>query len=84
MSTKRTSRRLLAALKELGRACPLEDTVSLCQDLTWNQVFLAIDDMSRSGRIIVTRNSSGAYWVRLSEPSAVTPEAEEALAGRHT
>ncbi len=84
MATRMTGLRLLAALKALGRPCPLEDTVGLCPDLTWNQVFLAIDDMSRSGHVIVTRNSAGAYCIRLSDPTAVAAKAEDVLAGGQT
>ena len=39
--------RVQSALARLGSDCPLEEVVGLCPELTWNQVFLAIDYLSR-------------------------------------
>ncbi len=56
-------RHVRGALKHLGKACPLEKIRALCPDLTENQVFLAIDEMSRSGQVRLTRDGKGAYLV---------------------
>ena len=40
-------------LEQRGTACPLEEVMELCPELTWNQVFLAIDYLSRTGQVRV-------------------------------
>lgn len=57
-----------SALENLGSECPLEEVVGLCPELTWNQVFLAIDYLSRTGRIRVTLDPGRTYRVRASHP----------------
>ncbi len=34
-----------------------------CADLTWNQVFLAVNHLSQNGEIILTPTGLGAYTV---------------------
>ncbi len=51
------------ALEQLGTECPLEEVVGLCPDLTWNQVFLAIDYLSRTGQVRVTLDTGRTYKV---------------------
>jgi hypothetical protein len=36
-----------------AQACDLEDVMRQCTNLTWNQVFFAVDCLSRSGEIIM-------------------------------
>jgi hypothetical protein len=42
----------------------MEDVVKLCPGLTWNQVFLAIDHLSRTGLVRVTLDSTRNYRVK--------------------
>ena len=58
--------RVRDALEQLGTDCPMEEVVGLCPELTWNQVFLAIDYLSRTGEVCVTLDSKGIYRVRAS------------------
>lgn len=58
-------------LEQLGTACPLEEVMDLCPELTWNQVFLAIDHLSRTGQVRMTRDVSNSYMVQASRPIAV-------------
>jgi hypothetical protein len=51
------------ALEQLGTDCPMEEVTRLCPDLTWNQVFLAVDYLSRSGQIRVTLDAENTYRV---------------------
>jgi len=44
----------------------MEVVVGLCPELAWNQVFLAIDYLSRTGEVCVTLDSKGIYRVRAS------------------
>lgn len=59
----------------------LDDIVLECSDLTWNQVFLAIDRLSRKGALTLTSKGQGLYTIRLSNQGlqesiiAPTPEA---------
>jgi len=53
-----------SALERLGSECPLEEVVGLCPELTWNQVFLAVDYLSRAGRIRVTMDPGRTYRVQ--------------------
>lgn len=49
--------------------CLLEELVSACPDLTWNQVFLEVDRLSRAGQVQLTRTGVGKYAVRLPAPA---------------
>ncbi|HET8721759.1 MAG TPA: hypothetical protein VFM24_07005 [Nitrospira sp.] len=50
-----------------------QNLIEACVDLTWNQVFLALDRLSRSGEIVLTRSGHGRYRVtRAIDPSPFT------------
>ncbi len=36
-------------------------------DLSWSQVFLEVDRLSRDGQVLVTFNTRGLYMIRLPE-----------------
>ena len=44
----------------------LDDIVLECADLTWNQVFITIDRLSREGVLKLTPKGRGLYTVHLS------------------
>ena len=46
--------------------CTLEDIVRACPDLTWNQVFITVDRLSREGAVTLTPKGRGVYTVHLS------------------
>ena len=56
--------RVRSALDEVGTDFPMEEVVGLCPELTWNQVFLAIDYLSRTGEVHVTLDPGRTYRVR--------------------
>ncbi|MDF0676030.1 MAG: hypothetical protein P0120_17110 [Nitrospira sp.] len=60
--------RVHSALEQLGIDCSMEELVTLCPELTWNQAFLAIDYLSRSGQIRVTRDDDRTYRVQAYHP----------------
>ncbi len=63
-------------LEQRGTACPLEELMELCPELTWNQVFLAIDHLSRTGQVRVTMDVGRTYTVQVYRPvEAVTSAA---------
>jgi hypothetical protein len=56
--------RVHRALEQLGTDCSMAEVVTLCPELTWNQVFLAIDDLSRAGQVRVRRDGDGTDRVQ--------------------
>jgi hypothetical protein len=58
--------RILKAVRHT-HGCDLDSLASSLPDLTWNQVFLEVDRLSRLGRIRVTAGSSGTYLIRLPD-----------------
>lgn len=62
--------RVRSVLDERGTACSLDDVTQLCPDLTWNQVFLAVDLLSRTGHADVTLDPRRVYWVRSRRSAA--------------
>ncbi|MBI3356388.1 MAG: hypothetical protein HY038_06410 [Nitrospirae bacterium] len=49
--------------------CDLEEVVLECRSLTWNQVFLEIDRLSREGYVILNLQRPGHYSIRPAQPS---------------
>jgi hypothetical protein len=41
--------------------CDLEEVMRQCVNLTWNQVFFAVDRLSRSGKIRLESRGRGSY-----------------------
>jgi hypothetical protein len=56
--------RVHRALEQLGTGCSLAEVVTLYPELTWSQVFLAIDGLSRAGQVRVTRDGDGTDRVQ--------------------
>lgn len=54
-------------LKGLRKAADreLDELVSSLPALSWNQVFLEVDRLSRTGEVQIT-SRDGIYWVRLA------------------
>jgi hypothetical protein len=46
-----------------AHACDLEEVMRQCTNLRWNQVFLAVDRLSRSGEIMLVPRGRGTYTV---------------------
>lgn len=71
--------RVKAILEQVGTDCPLETMMDLCPDLTWNQMFLAIDDLSRRGEVLLTMEADRTYRVQVRRPDnfpTVAPASE--------
>jgi hypothetical protein len=47
------------------QVCDMEDLVKGCPSYTWNQVFLAVDHLSRTGELRLLSKRSGVYTVTL-------------------
>ena len=59
--------------------CTLEDIMLACPDLTWNQVFIAIDHLTREGALMLKPKGRGVYTLHLSN-NAVRPARHHATA----
>jgi len=60
--------RVHSALTKLGTDCAMEEVVGLCPELTWNQVFLAVDYLSRTGQVRITPDKNRTYRVEAYRP----------------
>lgn len=49
----------------------VDDIVFQCPDLTWNQIFLAIDRLSREGALTLTPKGGGLYAVQVSDEASL-------------
>ena len=47
------------------QACDMEDLVNACPAYTWNQVFLEVDRLSRTGELRLFSKRAGKYTVTL-------------------
>ena len=54
--------------------CELEDLARRCPNLTWNQVFLAVDHLSRTGKVRLVHAREGGYIVSLLRQQKNRPE----------
>jgi hypothetical protein len=64
--------RVYHALEQFGARCSMEEVVGLCPDLTWNQVYLAIDYLNKVGKVRVTLDPDRTYSVQ-AYPVAAEP-----------
>lgn len=70
MATGAFMERVSTTLAQLGGEYPLEEIMDLCPELTWNQVFLAIDHLSREGPVRVMVDTCKTYWVQAAHAVA--------------
>ena len=47
--------------------CDLDMLTKSLSDLSWSQVFLEVDRLSRQGQVLVTSDTGGRYMIRLPE-----------------
>ena len=47
------------------QACDIEDLLEACPSYTWNQVFLEVDRLSRTGELRLFSKRAGEYTVTL-------------------
>jgi len=51
----------------------LEEIVLECSDLTWNQVFVVIDRLSREGVLTLSPKGRSQFAIHLFDPHDTTP-----------
>ncbi len=67
--------RVHRALEEYGKYCSMEEVVGLCPDLTWNQVYLAIDYLNKTGMVRVALDPNRTYTVQVYPTFSEPPQA---------
>jgi len=54
--------------------CDLEDVTRRCPNLTWNQVFLVVDRLSRTGQVKLSHVKGGSYILTLLRQQRSLPD----------
>ena len=52
--------------------CDLDTLTKCLSDLSWSQVFLEVDRLSRDGQVQVTLDTGGRYMIRLPDHNRVS------------
>jgi hypothetical protein len=63
MAQHTTVEDLVIDIVHRAHTCDLEEVTRQCPNLTWNQVFLAVDRLSRNGEILLMPRGRGTYTV---------------------
>lgn len=58
--------RILGAVQRT-HGCDLDTLTNSLSDLSWSQVFLEVDRLSRQGQVQVTLDTGGRYLIRLPD-----------------
>ena len=58
--------RILGAVKHT-QECDLDSLTKSLSDLSWSQIFLEVDRLSRQGEVLVTFGVKGHYMIRLPD-----------------
>ena len=66
-SLEHVTDRILGAVQRT-QGCDLDTLTNSLSDLSWSQVFLEVDRLSREGQVLVTFNTGGLYMIRLPDP----------------
>ena len=63
-------------LVRLAGTCDLEDIARQCPDLTWNQIFLVVDRLSRTRQVRLAPSKGRSYTLTLLPPQESRPDYE--------
>ena len=58
--------RILVAVQR-AHGCDLDSLANSLSDLSWSQIFLEVDRLSRDGQVLVTLGTGGGYMIRLPD-----------------
>jgi len=58
---------------ERGGPCSLDELYQTLSAYSWNQVFAAVDRLTRNGRLLLRRPGRFDYWVSIAISSANAP-----------
>lgn len=65
-SRKPVTNRVLGEVQRT-HGCDLDTLTKSLSDLSWDQVFLEVDRLSRQGKVLVTYGVEGRYLIRLPD-----------------
>ncbi|MBK5283618.1 MAG: hypothetical protein JJE16_16225 [Nitrospiraceae bacterium] len=65
--------KVIEMVLQLG-PCDLEDVTRRCPNLTWNQVFLVVDRLSRTGQVKLSHAKGGSYTLTLLRQQGSLPD----------
>jgi hypothetical protein len=63
---KPVTNRILGEVKR-NHGCDLDTLTKNLPDLSWNQVFIEVDRLSRQGQVLVTFGTEGRFMIRLPD-----------------
>ncbi|TKB73844.1 MAG: hypothetical protein E8D46_08130 [Nitrospira sp.] len=63
--------RILGAVQR-AHGCDLDSLADSLSDLSWSQIFLEVDRLSRDGQVRVTLGTGGRYMIRLPDHDRVS------------
>lgn len=63
MATARDLDTILLKMVEQTPDCDVDELTARCPQSTWNQVFLTLDQLSRSGQVTLRQQGPGRYMV---------------------
>lgn len=73
MTQQSTVEDLILDIMRKVHVCDLEEIASQRTDLTWNQVFLAVDRLSRNGKVMLVPRGRGFYTVIIPQQQEGRP-----------
>lgn len=65
LSDENDLRKRILRIVRKNKICDLDELILLCTSYTWTQVFLQVDQMSRSGELRLLCKRAGEYAVSL-------------------
>lgn len=66
MAVARDLGAIILEMVEQRSDCDLEELAAHCPQATWNQLFLALDGLSRAGQVTLRQQGPGQYKVGLA------------------
>ncbi len=75
MRAQEIDQAIIQELKTFG-VCQVEDVVERLTGFTWNQVFAAIDRLSRNGTVVLQHPGRFGYEISMLPGRSSTPDAE--------
>lgn len=73
MARKLTLRDCILSVLQSTPNCELEQLVNACPDFTWDEVFLEVDKLSRSGEVRIEHQGRSEYNIVLIPTASFTP-----------
>jgi len=62
--------RILGTVQRM-HGCDLDTLANSLSDLSWGQVFLEVDRLSREGQVLVSLGAGGRYMIRMPDHNRV-------------